>query len=403
MVKRRRSVLAATVSAVASSLAGCLDGIDGNGGENGSNRNDSGDDGPELTTPLSVESSFPQHQFDGGNTGHAAGIDGPTGAVRSLFEFGSATVGSGHQLGSPSVANGTVYVTEHAAETRTTTVYAVDAVEGTTQWGQTYTETEQAGPTAVADGTVLAAVRGGVVALDPATGDQRWSFQCRRESGLTVADGTVYLVGVDGDRPTLYALAVADGTMRWATAIDAAAYRPTPAVADGSVYVGGDALQALDAATGDELWRGDYPVSAAPTAVDDSVVAVSETVVRVAEAADGAERWSADLGVDSTAVTHSPAVADDTVYVGAEGIAAYELGSGDRTYAVELAVDGPPVVAGDYLYLFDSGQLGCLAAADGATEWVYGTQQRADPGDRAPAVVDGVAYFPAEKLYAIAE
>jgi outer membrane protein assembly factor BamB len=401
MAKRRRSVLAATASAVASSLAGCLDGIGGSGETNGSNGNDSSGDAPEVRTPLSVDSAFPQHQFDGGNTGNATNIEGPTGAIRSLFEFGTGTVGSGHQLGSPSVADGTVYVTEHAADTATTTVYAVDAVDGTTQWGQTYTETDSAGPTAVVDGTVLAAVSGGVVGLDTATGDQQWSLRCQRESGLTVADGTVYLVGVDGDSPTLYALSVADGTVQWTKAIDAAAYRPTPAVAGDTVYAGGDALQALDTETGAQRWRSDDAVSAAPTVVEDSVVAISEGVVRVVEAADGTERWSGELPVGETAVTHSPAVADDTVYVGAEGIAAYDLGSGEQRYTRELAVDGPPVVAGDHLYLFASGQLGCLSARDGATEWAYGTQQRADPGDRAPAVVDGVAYFPAEKLYAI--
>jgi len=67
-----------------------------------------------------------------------------------------------------------------------------------------------------------------------------------------------------------------------------------------------------------------------------------------------------------------------------------------------MGIDGTPVVADGFLYLFGRGQLSCRAAADGSTEWSYGTHQLTSSRGAAPVIADNVAFFPAERLYAIA-
>lgn len=417
MAKRRRAWLAAAASAVGSALAGCMDGNGSNGGDdNRSNRNLSDGTGdPEI--PPTVVAAFPQFQYDAGNTGAVADVSGPTGAITSLFEFG----GTDRRLGSPAVADGTVFVTgttgddgepTATAGTEATTgtgsgtvVSAVDAVAGTVQWEQSYAATGDPGPTAVVDGTVLAPVGGSVVALDAASGDQQWSYAGGLASGITVADGTVYVIGTQDGVAKLSALSAADGTVSWEADVAAETNHTTPAVADGTVYVGGTALQAFGAADGREQWRVETPVSTPPVVREDSVVVGSESELAVYDTG-GDERWSVDLGTDdeSVPVTRPPAVADDRLYLSvADGIRSYDLANGEEQYAVTIGIDGTPVVADGYVYLLGPGQVTCLAADDGATEWSYGTRQHTVTDGVAPAVVDGVAYFPVERLYAIAE
>jgi hypothetical protein len=104
MAKRRRSVLGTAASVVGTALAGCLD---GNGEGTGTNRStpNVSNVSTDPEEPPTVESSFLQYQSDAANTG-AAEASGPTGAISSLFEFG--TLGSDLRLGSPTVTNGIV-------------------------------------------------------------------------------------------------------------------------------------------------------------------------------------------------------------------------------------------------------------------------------------------------------
>jgi outer membrane protein assembly factor BamB len=423
MAKRRRELLTAAASVVGSALAGCMDGDSGNGGDNQSNQSVTGEY-VDREIPPTVEATFPQFQYDAANTGAVPDVSGPTGAIRSLFEFG--TIGSARRLGTPAVADGTMYVTGAAgAETTTVTapdttgtetgtlgadetagtvVSAVDAVSGSVQWERRYAATGDPGPTAVVDDTVVAPVGGAIVALDAVTGDQQWRYDCGVASGSAVADGTVYVVGTQ-DGTTLYALSAADGALAWASDIDAETNYTTPAVADGTVYVGGTTLQAFDTADGSERWRVERGVSTAPVVAEGSVVVAGDGALGAYDT-DGVEQWTVELGEedDSVPVSHPPAVADGRLYLSLAGeLRVYDLELGETFYTVAIGIDGTPVVADDYVYLLGSGQATCLAAHDGATEWSYGTQQQTVSAGVAPAVVDGVAYFPAERVYAIAE
>lgn len=410
MDSRRRSVLAAAGSVVTGTLAGCPGFLGSDTGTNGNNTTGTVVEGASIQIPESVESAYPQYQYDAANTGAVPDVSGPTGAITSLFEFGRSGFAPGRKIGSPSLRGGRLYVTEGRIDgtgDRETFVYALDAIDGTRQWTTAYRGTNDAGPTAVSDGLVLATVGDTLVGLDAGTGAEQWSFDRPVQSGITVDDGTAYVVATGSAGATLYALSVADGSTSWQTPVSAERNPVTPAVAGDTVYAGGDSLQAFDADTGETVWGADYGVTAPAAVTGDRVVVGSGTAVRVFDHADGTELWSNDIetygNLESPAVTNPPAVTDDTVYAVADrGLTALSLTGSQHRYAVETGIDGTPVIADGYIYLFGAGQLSCRAADDGTTEWTYGTRQRTSPNGAAPVVADNVAFFPAERLYAIA-
>jgi len=410
MDNRRRSFLAAAGSVVTGVLAGCPGMLGQGNSPDGTNGTGTAIEGAGVELPTEVSTAYPQYKYDAGHTGAVPDVSGPTGAVTSLFEFGQSGFVSGHQLGSPSLRDGRLYLTEGRVDGdggAQTFVYAIDALEGTKRWGTLYRGTNSAGATAVTDELVLAVVGDSLVALDPATGVEQWSFEGPVGRGVTVAGDTAYVAGTDGESATLTALSTSDGTTDWQTPVDADGSPVTPAVAGGRVYTGGATLQAFDAGTGDERWRADYAVSAPPTVTGDRVVVGSGRVVRVFDRADGTEQWSNDVetygNLTSPAVTTPPAVTDETIYAVADrGLSAFSLSGSQYRYTVETGIDGTPVVADGYLYLFGRGVLACRSAATGATEWTYGTGRPVASNGAAPVVADNVAYFPAETLYAIA-
>lgn len=409
MDSRRRSFLAAS-SAVLGALAGCqgLLGSEDTGGRNTTTTPRS--DGDNIQVPERVETAYPQYQYDAANTGTVPDVSGPTGAVKSIFEFGQSGVTPGHRMGSPSLRDGHLYLTEgriDAAGDKETFVYAIDAVDGSRQWATMYRGTNAAGPTAVTGDVVVAIVGGELVGLDAGTGVGQWSFDRAVGAGVTVDEGTVYVVSSEEKRGTLYALSTEDGTVEWSTPVDAETGPVTPAVSGDTVYTGGNTLQAFDVTTGETRWQADYAVTTPATVAGERVVVGSETTIRAFDSADGSERWHNNVGtygtLGPTVVTNPPAVTGDTVYVAADrGLTALDLTEGRQRYAVEIGINGTPVVADGFIYLLGRGQLNCQSAEDGRTEWTYGTYQRRRSNGAAPVIADGVAYFPAEQLYAIA-
>ncbi|HEY7033376.1 MAG TPA: PQQ-binding-like beta-propeller repeat protein [Thermomicrobiales bacterium] len=96
---------------------------------------------------------------------------------------------------------------------------------------------------AVVDGVVYAGAGapnkpGGVVALDAATGAERWRyhFPAENQSSPALVDGVVYVGGGVGDHH-LYALDASTGEQRWALELDDDVNSP-PAVVGGTIYVG---------------------------------------------------------------------------------------------------------------------------------------------------------------------
>lgn len=175
-----------------------------------------------------------------------------------------------------------------------------------------------------------------------------------------VARGTVYVGSADHD---VYALRADDGTELWSA--DVGHDARGVAVVDGVVYVGTggvDALVALDAEDGSEVWRytdsnGKGKLRGSPTVVDDVIYAggLDDNVFAV-DAETGEELWRRYTGECFGGQSPTPAVADGTVYVSE-----------------------------------DCGDVLALAAADGSVKWRYDTGTRRGAGSP-PAIVDGVVY-----------
>lgn len=214
------------------------------------------------------------------------------------------------------------------------------------------------------------------------------------------------------------------------------AHRAAPLVADGTVYTVDDAVEALDAKTGERLWDVDLDGEADHTpalgdgrlvvAADQQVVALapdsgeqlwSTSVARpvqgpvtlpldadlatlpvgeaglVALAPDsGEERWT-----DET-VSPRPAAVDDGVYVtgyrpdGDTGVLrALDPATGTRRWSVDLETpDAAPVVIGDGLLVADGGTLAVHDPADGARRRELGSFGTRIP--ERPAVADGTVF-----------
>lgn len=201
------------------------------------------------------------------------------------------------------------------------------------------------GTPTVADGTVFAtstAFRGTpseVVALDLRSGAERWSAEIAGETKGTpaVAGGTAYVATEAG----LYALDAATGEVRWRAAGIPGVWTSPTATDRGVVALGRDApLVAFDHA-GAERWHAEVVGewrSDAPTVTSDAVYAVDDEGVRAFDRATGAERWTDPAGGKNRNAygDHATVVADGgRVYVGgADGrLVALDVARGERLWS----------------------------------------------------------------------
>jgi outer membrane protein assembly factor BamB len=224
-------------------------------------------------------------------------------------------------------------------------VYAFRARDGRPLWkratgGPVYASAAVAkGVAAIASGD------GSVYGLDPETGAVRWKFTLPPGNSAFAQSPAA----TDGERIFLgawdtfvYALDAASGEQLWRRpGTDRSfAYSPAiggPAVGGGVVYVpaNGNVLHALDAATGGTRWTytspGDKVGYSSPALVDGRIYVGclgDRGEVRCIAAADGREVWTAATG--SVIYDSSPAVADGHV----------SIGSVDGLLSVLAAADG---------------------------------------------------------------
>jgi outer membrane protein assembly factor BamB len=186
------------------------------------------------------------------------------------------------------------------------------------------------------------------------------------ESGpVAVVDGRVYL-RTDGG---VHALDADDGSVLW-TVTDIEADR-TPTVADGTVYVTGDQLTAIDTDEGKVSWSqpfGDGARSSEPVVVSEIVYVAVDGTLYAFDAADGSCRWKHDSvdvayeqlhGENSDRTSYvfstqcnSIAVTDGTIWavlddrrsdesVGMDAMAAFDRTTGEVQWSA-------PLEGGDY-------------------------------------------------------
>jgi outer membrane protein assembly factor BamB len=205
-----------------------------------------------------------------GDAAHSGIFAGPAAKGLSLlweFKTGGAVIGS------PVVANGTVYVGSGDGA-----VYALSQTDGRLLWHAKTGGEVNATPAIVADSVYVVSGDGALHALDTKSGHERWQFRSRGEHRFTkaggvglspasemmpdpwdfylsspaIANGIVYFGSGDNH---VYAVDAQTGTLRWAFETGDVVHA-SPAIADGVVYIGSwdGRFYALDAATGRKLW-----------------------------------------------------------------------------------------------------------------------------------------------------
>jgi outer membrane protein assembly factor BamB len=210
-------------------------------------------------------------------------VDAETGAEQWRFQT-EADINT-----PPAVAAGTIYLVD-----KDDTVYALESETGEGQWQATHDGEElwRSAPVAVDDRIYLGSWRGAVLALHADDGSRAWRQRpgppdFRIGSPVAVADGTVFAGGREG---MLVALDATNGQIEWQVSTETYELS-APAIANGVVYVGssGDSgtLFSFDAVTGNERWRvetrevlfsdhNSVGVNLAPAVVDDLVYVATE-------------------------------------------------------------------------------------------------------------------------------
>jgi outer membrane protein assembly factor BamB len=307
-------------------------------------------------------------------------IDLGTGQARWRDSLGAAVTGS------PAVANNRVYVTTRtndliAVDARTGARVWRFAGSAAVRmpWGHESGDFVVSSPAVVGGRVVFGSRDGHVYAVDAATGRRLWAASAAGQvwSSPAVDRGRVYVGSADG---CLYALSLASGRLLWKFATSGAAFESSrfgfdrrtvvssPAVSGGTVFVGArdGFLYAISADSGVLRWRVDHNTSWVVTspAVAGGVVYVGSSDARFVQALDeatGRELWRTPIG---GIVWSSPAISGRTVYVG-DGVGrlhALDARTGTERWFFRTgeSVHSSPVVAGD-LVIFGSADGGVYA------------------------------------------
>ena len=197
-------------------------------------------------------------------------------------------------------------------------------------------------------------------------GQVAWTFTARAgiHSSPAVADGTVYIGSQDGN---LYALDAATGSEKWEFKTGSWVLS-SPVVAEGIVYVGSNDgfFYAVDALTGKKMWsfKTFYAVMSS-AAVADGIVyfGADDSIVYALDAKTGRRIWSFKTGEQ---VRAAPVVANGIVYISSGDANLYALGAKDGKFRLHFRANleaMTPAVSGSTVYFstFD----GYLFAVDG--------------------------------------
>ncbi|HEX6203444.1 MAG TPA: PQQ-binding-like beta-propeller repeat protein, partial [Thermoanaerobaculia bacterium] len=235
-------------------------------------------------------------------------------------------------------------------------------------------------PAVAGERVVVGSCSGRVLALGAGDGELAWSFDTAADGaraqfhGEAVVDGELLLIGADG-RPAafVYALELATGRVRWKQAFPGGV--PVDLLRHGRAVLGvsmAGEVFALDAVTGEPLWRVDDPPPGArdhrpldAVLVGDRLVVPSRTgVVDAYRATDGERLWRRDLGASLNA---APLAIGDRVWIGGTD-------GRLRSFSAADGAPGPAIESSGLFYGDLVAAPGCIVAlrAEGAPDGAGG-------------------------------
>ncbi|WP_424016186.1 PQQ-binding-like beta-propeller repeat protein (plasmid) [Halorientalis pallida] len=198
-----------------------------------------------------------------------------------------------------------------------------------------------------------------------------------------IVDGTVY-VGTTANK--VYALSRTTGEKRWS--MDVGGTPTSPVVENETVYVSAEdeRVYAIDKLSGEVRWsRGAGLRHTERVIVRDSTVYVvtwqsegyrrnDKTHVRAINTSDGSLRWTRTYG--NNKFRSSPTVTEETVYLTDQNgnVRGLDRETGDRRWVTNVGagVRTPAVISNDRLFIGDtSGDIHALNAQTGAKQWEY--------------------------------
>ena len=217
-----------------------------------------------------------------------------------------------------------------------------------TDWSASVPQPGALAPPSVTDGLVAVGglrdgdlYKGRVMVFDTETGDRRWQHDFGRMTGLTAANGSVYVGEKEGSRRArVLAFDAETGERRWTQAVGNLA--SAMAVADGTLYTANGGLTALDTSNGAIRW-------------DRSNVGDTHfTVVVAPDDQLGANGRAVYFGDENGVVALSPA----------DGSLAWSWRPNRWDWT-----DAGPIPSGDTVYVGGGGDVVSLDSKDGSVQW----------------------------------
>ncbi|GII33910.1 outer membrane protein assembly factor BamB family protein [Planotetraspora mira] len=331
--------------------------------------------------------------------------------------------------GSPVIHDGVVYAgTRDENGDGNSRIYAVRLKDGKELWNVKVPQSIH-GSLAYGDGLVFAPTLGSeLYAVDAKSGELRWKavpeqapapnnqrtygYYSPAVSGHTVLWPYQTRFGI-GSQGVLKALDTRTGRQIWASPMSGATMSDgTPAVMDGTVYVGNetaDRVLAYDLATGARKWTGTESLGSwqdgVPTAAEGKVFIGANNGIVARDGKTGATLWTYNSSrsslVSSGSTPSAAAVKDGVVYMGFPSGAVVALDAQTGNVIWERALPGDiyhggvmssPVVAGDTLFVgANNGKFYALASDTGQILWSHeiGTWVGAGPAVSGNTVVAG--------------
>lgn len=166
------------------------------------------------------------------------------------------------------------------------------------------------------------------------------------------------------------------GRVLWRTFLEGSS-QAAPVIADGVLYVGANdgSFQAMNAATGERVWRSDIGVEVVGEAAlykDSVLLGSGDGFVYALKKDTGNLVWKADTG---ESIYSTPVIQDEVVYIGnnAAEVVALNADSGEILWKngdAEYSIEVPPVYSEGHVYFGDwGGRVFGVNANDGSLAW----------------------------------